>query len=90
MNTLRWTGKIGRKAAHTTGTALLVASFGLILTSGCTSEDTSGRPTFSQRQRQALEDPFGYSTFDQPSDHYNVSGGNSAGIKRDLDHVFNP
>lgn len=62
----------------------------LMLAVGCTADDPTGEPAFSDRQRRALDDPFGYSAFDQSDDRYNVSNESSQGMKKDLDHVLNP
>lgn len=67
-----------------TGTVVVVVG------AGCAAEDSSEQSPFTERQQRALDDPFGYSTFDKKDDRYNVSHESPKGIKRDLDHVLNP
>jgi len=69
----------------------------IILTSllaGCTPSKPTTQPSdIHSRQEAALKDPFGYSVDVGKQD--SVSGGGTSemdkeGLKRDIDHVFNP
>jgi hypothetical protein len=47
--------------------------------------------TAAQRQDAALNDPFGYSPdFDSSDSHRGWDQYDREGMKKDLDHVFNP
>jgi hypothetical protein len=58
---------------------------------GCSQQGAATQPSsMYDRQEQALHDPFGY-TPDLKKTDMSVSGeGDPNGLKRDLDHVFNP
>jgi hypothetical protein len=66
----------------------------LALPTGCASSDkkpTTRPASMSQRQDEALRDPFGY----KPDMSRDVSGGDIGhldreGLKKDLNNVFNP
>lgn len=74
--------------------ALCVCAVQSVWTSGCASSDkkpTTQPSSMSQRQDEALRDPFGY----KPDMSRDVSGGNIGhldrdGMKKDLNNVFNP
>ena len=59
---------------------------------GCASDKKpTTRPSMSNRQEEALRDPFGY----KPDMNRDVSGGDIGhldrdGLKKDLNNVFNP
>jgi hypothetical protein len=61
---------------------------------GCASNQhgATTRPmTAAQRQDAALNDPFGYSPdFDSSDSHRGWDQYDREGMKKDLDHVFNP
>jgi hypothetical protein len=61
---------------------------------GCASnrQGATTRPmTAAQRQDAALNDPFGYSPdFDSSDSHRGWDQYDREGMKKDLDHVFNP
>ena len=69
---------------------------GCLLISGCAGDKHGGattRPaTTAQRQDAALKDPFGYSPGFDDSDNANsgVDKYDREGMRKDLDHVFNP
>jgi len=65
-----------------------------LLPAGCSDNNkpTTRPATVQDRQEDALRDPFGYSPYSEKND---ISGGeidelDKEGLKRDLDHVFNP
>ena len=77
-------------AAIVVGSAVLLASSGC---GGAADEKPTTRPAkLADRTDDALRDPFGYS----PSfDRTDISGGDldhmdGKGLRKDLDHVFNP
>jgi len=71
----------------------------LVLSGGCASDNKKKQPTtqpstMRDRQDAALRDPFSYKPTIGPDDQ-DISGGDighfdRAGMKRDIDHVFNP
>lgn len=71
----------------------LLATCFWLLAPGCASDkkQPTTRPSMSQRQDDALRDPFGY----KPDMSRDVSGGDIGhldrdGLKKDLNNVFNP
>jgi len=64
---------------------------GVICLVGCSNRGPTTQPsTISERQEQALRDPFGYNPDFKKTD-MSVSGQNDPdGLKRDLHDVFNP
>ena len=70
----------------------------LALSSGCASDkkkQPTTRPTsMSERQDAALRDPFSYKaglgTEDQDISGGDIGHFDKTGMKRDIDHVFNP
>ena len=77
------------RAAMRAGGFVLAMSVTFII--GCAQQGATTQPaTMYDRQEQALHDPFGY-TPDLKKTDMSVSGENDpGGLKRDLDHVFNP
>jgi hypothetical protein len=71
----------------------LPLAFCLLLTACSDNTKPTTRPmTVQERQDAALRDPFHYSPY---SDKNDITGGDideldKEGLKRDLDHVFNP
>ncbi|HEV2295394.1 MAG TPA: hypothetical protein VGR35_16205 [Tepidisphaeraceae bacterium] len=73
---------------------LLASGYWLVLPGGCASEKkqpTTRPSSVSQRQDDALRDPFGY----KPDMSRDVSGGGIGdldrdGLKKDLNNVLNP
>jgi hypothetical protein len=66
----------------------------LLALAGCSDDAPTTQPSdIHSRQEAALKDPFGYSVDIGKQD--SVSGGGTSdldkdGLKRDIDHVFNP
>ena len=71
---------------------MIAAGGALALTAGCDDTPTKPGMTMRERQDRALSDPMNYKP-DFSNDHVS-SGGigdtDKAGLKKDMDHVFNP
>ncbi len=68
----------------------LFAVVGLVSVIACAPTPSSTQPSFSERQRRALDDPYGYGGFDKSDKTYNIDSDDPKDLNRDINHVFNP